>query len=986
METPEIRIKPDQWAETIRQHDGPQLIVAGPGTGKTEFLVRRVADVIQNGASDRSGIAVLTFSRRAAADLRKRVDTELGGSGMPVEASTFHSLALRLLEHQSPGDRPIPLTTPEQVGLVAGLLGEEEPDSWPITYRGILNSRGFASEIADFLMRCSERLLAPDDLKARVEERADWRGIPDLFQKYRDKLAGSGRTDYGTLLVSAVDFLGTQQGQNIASQYHFVYVDEYQDTSPAQAEMARLLAQPTNNLTVAGDPYQSIYSFRGAELRNVESFTREHPDARRIVLDHSFRVPPQIISSALRVVATGELPGAAGPVTPADHQGSVETYIFDQETAEAEWIAREVEHLVRAQGYEPSSIAILVRSKRELLNELSRALDRRSIPHDPPDGRLVDHPAIRLVNDVVTVAFMGGELLSSPPGQAAEADRAMRRVLLGPTVSLGLGQERDVLRNRLQSLDSWADVIRAQLPNHEALADLVTDSDWASTQPAADGFWHLWSALPGLGAAALTDDRSDWRRALTAFSQVLQRQYERDPNITLADYFDLVDEEGFEATPLLSHRADAPRVTLTTLHQAKGLEFDAVFIANAVEGVFPDLRRSRRMLRPELLSPERATDVSAQHLFQIQEEMRLAYTAMTRARLRVVWTATEAGVDQGEFRPSRFLLAASGENSLKDLGSPVDTERPPVTLLEGESMLRRALLNPAERQPRRLAAAAILGSPPGPWWRTESFPGVSEPGPDTPILGDTFTMSPSQADSYVRCPRRYVLERRLRLSGASSPYAHFGSLVHKALEDAESEIVGTDESHATLESALEHLDRIWEEANFGSPELDTAWLEQGVAALTHLYENWPTPDATPIGLEEKVQATIEGVVWNGVVDRVEESDTGIRIVDYKTTKSPPGVEPTKSSVQLGFYASALEIASDKEVMEASMWFPRAKGKKVVKRSLDLDRMDDIQAEMARVTRAIRDELWDPEPSDNCKRCDFRTSCPAWPEGRGAYLP
>jgi superfamily I DNA/RNA helicase/RecB family exonuclease len=905
---------------------------------------------------------------------------------MPVEASTFHSLALRLVEHKSPGDRPIPLTTPEQVGLVASLLSDEDPDSWPITYRGILKSRGFAAEIADFLMRCSERLLSPDDLRARVKERADWRGIPGLFQRYRTNLADSGRTDYGTLLVSAVDFLGTQQGQDIASQYHFVYVDEYQDTSPAQAEMARLLAQPTNNLTVAGDPYQSIYSFRGAELRNVESFTQEHSDARRIVLGHSFRVPAQIIGSALRVVAGGELPGAAGPVTPAEHQGSVETYIFDQETAEAEWIAREVEHLVRARGFDPSSIAILVRSKRELLNELSRSLERRSIPHDPPDGRLVDHPAIRLVNDVVTVALAGGDLMSAPPGQAAEANRAMRRILLGPSVSLGLGQERDVLRFRIQSLESWADVIRTQLSDHGSLADLVADSDWATTQSAADGFWHIWSVLPGLAEAALNDDRSDWRRALTAFSQVLQRQYDRDPNLSLAEYFDLVDEEGFEATPLLSYKADAPRVTLTTLHQAKGLEFDAVFIANAVEGVFPDLRRSRRMLRPELLSPERATDVSAQHLFQIQEEMRLAYTAMTRARLRVVWTATEAGVDQGEFRPSRFLLAASGKTSLNELGSPSDAEREPVTLLEGESMLRRALLDPSELQPRRLAAASILGSPPEAWWRAESFPGVTEPGPDTPVLGDTFTLSPSQADSYARCPRRYVLERRLRLSGTSSPYAHFGSLVHKALEDSESEVVGTDESHASLESALDHLNRVWEDASFGSQELDAAWLEQGVAALTHLYENWPTPDAKPIGLEEKVQATVEGVVWNGVVDRIEESDTGIRIVDYKTSKSPPAVEPTKSSVQLGFYASALPITSDKEIIEASMWFPRATGKKVVQRSLDLDRMDDIKAEMARITAAIRDERWDPEPSDDCKRCDFRNSCPAWPEGRGAYLP
>ena len=178
-------------------------------------------------------------------------------------------------------------------------------------------------------------------------------------------------------------------------------VDEYQDTSPAQAEMARLLAAPHGNLTVAGDPYQSIYSFRGAELRNIAAFTDRAPRRDRDRARQSMRVPAEILESALRVVSSGELPGSAGPVQPADHRGRVEAYVFDQETAEAEWIAREVEHMIGVEGIEPSKIAVLVRSKRELTQGAepgTRPQDTSRTTH--PTSRLVDHPAVRVFNDL----------------------------------------------------------------------------------------------------------------------------------------------------------------------------------------------------------------------------------------------------------------------------------------------------------------------------------------------------------------------------------------------------------------------------------------------------------------------------------------------------------------------------------------------------------------------------------------------------------
>lgn len=975
------RLEPGQWDEEIRRPNGYQSIVAGPGTGKTEFLVRRVAHIISEGLAPRDQILVLTFSRRAARDIGNRIETSVGGSTVPIDATTFHSLALRILEARTKGAPPQPLTTPEQIGLVRDLLRSEEPSNWPLPYQGVLTTTGFAEEVADFLMRCSERLLDPVALAERARERADWAGIPGFYQRYIDHLASIHRTDYGTMLVAAVDALANPGPDDVPVDYSYILIDEYQDTSPAQAEMAHLLAVEHGNLTVTGDPYQSIYSFRGAELRNIADFEKRHEEIHRIVLGESLRVPAPIMDAALRVVSGGELPGSAGPVSPAPHPGRVETYVFDQETAEAEWIGSQIEHAIHVENTDPGEIAILVRSKREMLNEISRALDRRKIPHNRPDRRLVDHPAVRLVADLVTLAATPEALAQQ---DLKDADAAARRLLLGPMVGITLGKLREVTAQRNRS-GSWKDAFRMLEPMTELLPYL-DDSTWAMDLSATDGFWQLWTGAGQFERLVHDPDRREWRTALSSFAQVLDRQAERDPNVSLMRFFELAEDEAYEATPLLSHHRGQREVILTTLHQAKGLEFKEVFIANAVEGVFPDLRRSRRMLRPELLSPERTTDPAAVAQFQVQEEMRLAYTAMTRASSRVVWTATDAGVDQGEQRPSRFLIAASDHESLSEIGRPAVEDLVPITLSEAESALRRAAADPALAPAERLAAVATLARSPAAAWDASRFAGISEPGPDSPILEKVPTMSPSQADSYARCPRVYAIERRLRIGDPTTVYAQSGTLIHSALEKAEREILGTGRVHNDVAVALRYLEEEWKGVDFGSDALNRAWLASASEKVANLYEKWPVGSAPPIELEKRVSLEVGGVLWQGVVDRLELTDVGYRLVDYKTGKKPISLTDAKESIQLGFYALAINAASPgPKVVSAELWYPANDSVSLTTRELDLSNLDAIEEKMHEVTAAIVAEDWEPRVSRLCGRCAFRSSCPAWPEGKGAFV-
>lgn len=996
-----IAIDPDAWGPVLTNTDGPQLVIGGPGTGKTEFLVRRAIHLLADGEVRPEAITILGFSRRGVAEVRSRIRAGIPASIGALDVATFHSYSARLVElhPQQAGwnENPQILTGPEQVALVHELLVEENPASWSPAFGQLLGTQTFAREVTDFILRAAEQMQTPQEL-ARFD-RADWKGLPQFVATYEASLRAAGRIDYGTLIAAAVNLLGTTgvAGSN-APTPAYVLIDEYQDTTSAQVQLLQALQARGRHILAAADPYQSIYSFRGATVENVaafeDTFGTAQQAATRILLTTSFRTPATILQAAVGVT-TGDLPGATGAVIPAPGRGAVEAYLFNQQVEEAEWIAAEAQRLHLAEGVPYGKIGVFVRSKRRLLSDLSRALERRHIPHDLPGSRLTDQPAVRFLLDLAAAATRCDGLQS--------ANHALRRVLLGPRVGLTIGAFR-TLERHARSSGSWAQSIRTHLPEWAALAALLEDPAWANQMPAAQGMWRVWNELPGIDRMVADPAASEERAAWRSLAQVLARWEERNPTGSLLDYRTLADTEDFEAQPLLSYRRpDGDRLTLTTLHQAKGLDLDVTFIADAVDGVFPDLRTRDSLLGVRHLLPYVPTETADYRAFRLQEESRLAYTAMTRARRRVVWTATERGLDEGPGRPSRFFSRIANIMGIEpgrppgrieayaasNQGLPAGT-RLPVTPREAEAALRRCLTDVGAPPPTRLAALKTLAA--GARWGMRpphTFNGIARRGPDDGLVEPDPVLSPSQAQGYELCPRRYALQRRLKVGSDTSLHATFGTLIHDVLEKVEGRAIEAGQDRSTLEGALEELDRQFDPGEFGGPPFAASWVLRARAGLTKLYQNWPAPARRAGLLEHKLDTEIGGVRWTGRADRIDVSTAGVTVVDYKTSKLAMSLAEAAESIQLGFYVFAAmrdrTVAELGEVIGAELWYPLTNAKSVTTRRLEMAYLDDLEARFASIATGIKQEDWSPSPGPHCERCGLRPLCPAWADGGPEFL-
>ena len=757
---------------------GPLLVLAGPGTGKTTTLVEAIVDRIEHRGAAPESVLALTFSRKAAEQLRDRVTARLGRTMATTLSSTFHSFGYGLVRAHSVTDlyaAPLRLlSAPEQDVILQELLaGNRDSTLWPAALAKALPTRGFAREVQAVLARAREKGLDPLDLKILGEE-AD---APELvaaarfMQQYQVILDDQSSIDYPELIHRAV--LLAEQPEiraDLRARFAHVFVDEYQDTDPSQVRLLRALAGDGRDLTVVGDPDQSIYAFRGAEVRGILDFPRAFPKpdgspADVVALRVTRRFGPRLLRLSRAVVTglstTGSVDSATfaafrnpEALTGENGSGRADVITFDTERAETEHVADLLRRAHLEEGLPWSQMAVLVRSGRSTIPRLRRALGAAGVPVEvaSDDTPLVQEPAVLPLLDALRAVV---DLGNDDPSATDYFDADCAETLMGSPVGGLDATEVRALARSLRSRDKHASggggagvPTRGPRPSSELLREALLRPDLLDGLrergavkaialgrllhesrdllekggTAEEVLWLLWSGTDwprrlrravdlGGQAARLAHRDLD---AICALFEVAARAEEQRGHTSVVSFLETLRAQQIPADTLAERGVRGDAVRLLTAHRSKGLEWRFVVVAHVQDQTWPDLRRRSTLLHADRIGADGILPpLTVQAL--LAEERRLFYVACTRARERLLVTAVASPEDDGE-QPSRFVdeltTAAQEDGAAGFVRHRHEQGRPPrpLSLAGLVADLRRTLSEPTTTAALRRAAADRLAA------------------------------------------------------------------------------------------------------------------------------------------------------------------------------------------------------------------------------------------------------------------------------------
>lgn len=974
---------PDNLLENLNEEqlvaamhaDGPLMIIAGAGTGKTTVITHRIAWLIEQGKAKPEEILALTFTEKAASEMEERVDRLLPMGYLDLWISTFHSFCERILRAHA-----IEIGVPHEFTLLnevdAMLLVRKHFDEFQLDYyrpRG--NPTRFVKALLSHFSRLKDETITPqeyldyaeslqmnadtsegvaaEDNGEELAEIARVKELANAYHRYQQLLLDNNALDFGDLIAYTIELFKKRPNilKKYQEQFKFILVDEFQDTNFAQYELVKMLAKGHGNIAVVGDDDQSIYKFRGASLSNIMRFRDDYPNAKSIILNKNYRSTKEILGHAYELIqknnpdrleAREELDKSLHAQT--EELGLVKHLHCKTVDEEVEQTVKTILDIQQKEHTRWSDFAILVRAN-ESAKPFAAALERLGIPyrflamaglytkpvildalafmravdqpHDSPSMyRILSHPRLGVSETVISQLTLYSRRKASSLADSMKNAGVITEI--GPD---GQGGIRDILHT-LSELASSA----KRLPVSEFFVEvmkhggLLGDIRQMSEFEQQEQFGYLQQFYERLKKFESAHDDVTLHHFLEEF------EHERDAG-----------ESGSLATDI---EAGPDVVNIMTIHASKGLEFPYVFIVNMVEQRFPAQNRKDPIDIPAKLVKDKA--VGDEKLHHIQEERRLFYVAMTRAKKGLFLLSAEDYGGTRKRKPSRFLQEINLTQHKSEINSGAD-----------------AFEKKQEAQKQTEAHYTLPAS-----------------------------ISFTQVAAFSTCPLQYKFAHILKVPVFGRHSLSFGKTMHNTLQkfteliyeqqlkpqtslfdNQEENTVDVPDKRILLDLYKE----CWIDEWYPSQAIREEYMQKGKESLSRVYEDVKKSPPNIAHIEKGFTLKIGDITVKGRIDRIDHDGDGVEIIDYKTG-SPKDKLSWQDKRQLVLYQLAAETCFDPPLKVNRLSYHYLEDNSKVSFEAKEKEKEKLEQEILNTVDAIKSSDFSADPGFHCQYCDFKDIC------------
>ncbi|MEW5758460.1 MAG: UvrD-helicase domain-containing protein [Candidatus Omnitrophota bacterium] len=962
---------PDNVLENLNQEqikavthkNGPLLIIAGAGTGKTTVITRRIAWLIEQKLALPNEILALTFTDKAARQMQERVDMLVPYGYTDIWISTFHALGDKILREYSTELGLSPdfqvLTRPEAVVFFREHLFEFNLKF----YRPLSDPTRFIEALLDLFSRAKDENISIDDYvyfverlkQAQSQDRevlekiSSQEEIAACYKKYQELLLKESKLDFANQFYLALELLRKRPLvlKKYQEQFKYILVDEFQDTNLSQFELIKLLAGKSKNITTVSDDDQCIYRWRGAAYSNMFNFIEEYKDAQKISLVQNYRSSQKILDAAYKLIQNNnperfEVKSNIDKrlVSLVDKEGNPPVHMqFDNISSEADYVAKTIKGWVKEKKYEYNDCAILVRSNASADNYI-RALNMQDIPwRFSGNFGLYQKEEIRLcinflrvmadIDDSLSLYYLATssiyqlpiKILSSCMHYAKRQNRSLFYVL----ENLGIIEElNSVIENEKRDKISYftSDINKflkrsIEITTGRLLYSFLDETKYLKTLVKTQS---LENEVKIQNLAKFFE-----------FVQNFENIAKEDRVLYFVQYLDLLIEAGSDPETAEAD-LDIQAVNIFTIHKAKGLEFDAVFLVDLVQGKFPVIKRKNTLELPE----ELIKDVQTKGEFHLQEERRLFYVGMTRAKKELYFTSSFDCGGKSVRKISPFIYEAL---EIKD--------EPKAKKSTSIDMIERF------KEPQKI----ILKK--------------------TRIKDDkVLDLSYYKIDDYSTCPLKYKYVHILHIPIMQHHAVIYGKALHDAVQKYYSyKLMGENLSREELLNTFESL---FESEGFISKEHYEERLKTGKLAIERFFNDEKTSQKLPAFIEKPFSFALGNNRISGRWDRLDLEGDDAVIVDFKSSEVKTQKDADKKareSLQLVIYSLAYKNIFGKLPKRVELHFlePGLIGSDI-KTGEDID---EAKEKINEVAIKIREGDFEANPTFMaCKYCAYNQICPS----------